>query len=332
MSRRPPRLRAVERRERRTSAPETLRTAEGCPGPRAIFIGFNALGDTLCTTPTIRAYRQRHPDAHITYIVQSAAFTRVLDGNPDIDVVLYSEFLSRHGMSRFSVEWLYEQPLDFTRASTLYRFDMNLVCTTKEAFEVHIARGFSTLLQVPIDSVRPIVRVTPEEQGQVAALVRRPYVVLSMHSNANPAREGGEGRVKDWPVDRYEALCAYLRQQGFKDIVAIGSEFDTRRVSPMWRNLYGLPIKVVAALLEDAGLVLTLENGIGHLAHAVDAPMVMLYSRIVPLGWAEPVEATRCRVIYGDTWTVALDEVIAAADSIVRGDEDASSVRSRSRV
>ena len=47
-------------------------------------------------------------------------------------------------------------------------------------------------------------------------------------------------------------------------------------------------------------MVITLENGLGHLSHAVDAPMVMIYSNIVPLGWANPVEARRCAVLYGD--------------------------------
>ena len=58
--------------------------------PDAIFVGFNALGDTLCTTPVIRAYRRRYPRARISYIVQGAPYTRVLDANPDIDLVLYS--------------------------------------------------------------------------------------------------------------------------------------------------------------------------------------------------------------------------------------------------
>ena len=92
----------------------------------------------------------------------------------------------------------------------------------------------------------------------------------------------------------YAGTCA---ARGIEDIVAIGSEFDDRRPSPWWRNLHGLPIKVVAALLHDATLVVTLENGIGHLAHGVDAPIVMIYSNIVPLGWANPVEANRCQVL-----------------------------------
>ena len=104
--------------------------------------------------------------------------------------------------------------------------------------------------------------------------------------------------------------------EGIEDIVAVGSEFDERRSNPLWRNLYGLPIKVVAALLQNAALVVTLENGIGHLAHAVDAPMVMIYSNIVPLGWANPVEATCCEVLYDDPRKITVDAVWAAAMTV----------------
>jgi ADP-heptose:LPS heptosyltransferase len=310
--------RPVRGRDRRTIESRADIGAAESARPRAIFVGFNALGDTLCTTPTIRAYRRRNPSAHITYIVQSTAFTRVLDGNPDIDVLLYSEFLSRHGMSRFSLEWVYQQPLDFTRAATLYHFDMNQVCTTKEAFEEHIAKGLSNLLQIPIDSVRPVVHVSAEERAVAATVAKRPYAVLSIHSNANPRRANGGGRVKDWPLERYEALSLHLRRQGIEDVIAVGSEFDERHSSPLWRNFYGLPIKVVAALLQDAALVVTLENGIGHLAHGVDAPMVMIYSNIVPLGWANPVEANRCKVLYDDPTRITVDAVIAAAETVMR--------------
>ena len=311
------RHRTLRGRGRRPHGPAAACPPEPADG-RAIFVGFNALGDTLCTTPAIRAYRRLHPDAHVTYIVQSASFTRVLDGNPDIDLLIYSEFLSRHGMNRFSVEWVYQQPLDFTRGATLYHFDMNQVCTTWEAFEQHIAKGLSALVRIPISSVRPVVHVTDQERAVAATVAGRPYAVLSMHSNANPCRKDGEGRAKEWPLERFEAVCRHLRQRGIEDIIAIGSEFDERHASPWWRNLYGLPIKVVAALLEGASLVVTLENGIGHLAHGVDAPMVMIYSNIVPRGWANPAEASRCEVLYDDPRRTTVDAVIAAADRVLR--------------
>jgi ADP-heptose:LPS heptosyltransferase len=313
-----PRERATRRRGARTITSRPRVDARAAVRPRAIFVGFNALGDTLCTTPAVRAYRRLHPDAHISYIAQSAPFTRVLDANPDIDLLLYSEHLSRYGLTRFSMEWLYQQPLDFSEPATMYLFDMNQVCTTKEAFEEHIAIGLSKLVQIPIDSRRPVVHVTNDERITAGKIASGRYAVVSMHSNSNPKRTDGQGRVKDWPAERFEAVCRHLRSRGIDDIVAVGSEFDERRSSPMWRDLYGLPIKIVAALLQDASLVVTLENGLGHLAHAVDAPAVMIYSNVVPIGWAYPVEASCCEVLYDDPSRIPAAAVIAAAQRVMQ--------------
>ena len=59
--------------------------------------------------------------------------------------------------------------------------------------------------------------------------------------------------------------------------------------------LYGLPIKVVAALLEKAACVVTLESGIGHLAYAVGARTVVIYSNMMPREWAQPADLGKVR-------------------------------------
>ena len=100
--------------------------------------------------------------------------------------------------------------MDFSRGGDVYHFDMNQVCTTWEAFEEHIAKGFSRLVRIPIDGVRPVVHVTAEERASPRHGAPRPYAVLSMHSNANPPRSAGTGRVKDWPLERFAALCRHL--------------------------------------------------------------------------------------------------------------------------
>ncbi|MEK7405351.1 MAG: glycosyltransferase family 9 protein [Acidobacteriota bacterium] len=282
---------------------------------KAVFIGHNALGDTLCTTPVIRAFRGANPEVFIIYVVQNAGFCRVLDGNPDIDLVLYNEWMYLHGMTRFSQEWLHSLPLDLAETTLLYQFDIRQVCTTAEAFQEHISIGFSKLLGIPIESVRPVVTISPEEERLARCFTAMPYVVFSMHSIANPLLDNGQGRAKDWPPENWLCLAGQIRNWGDFDVIAVGSEKDTQTASPLIRNLYGLPIKIVAALLREAACVVTLENGIAHLCAAVDAPTVEIYSDIVPRAWANPAESTCCRVFFGNPREIGCAEIAAAVKS-----------------
>lgn len=283
---------------------------------KAIFLGFNALGDTLCTTPVIRAFRAANPDTFIVYLVQNATFCRVLDGNPDIDLVLYNETMYIYGLTKFDQQWLLSLPLDLKETTNLYRFDLRLYCTSMDVFQEHISVGFSKLLGIPINDTRPVVVVNAEEQRQARSFVSKPYVVFSMHSIANPERKDGQGHVKDWPRENWLCLAEQIRSWGDFDVIAVGSEKDAQILSPLMRNLYGLPIKVVAALLQNAACVVTLENGLAHLAAGVDAPTVQIYSDIVPLGWAKPADASCWKVFYGDPQKMSCHEVGAAVKEI----------------
>lgn len=282
---------------------------------RAFFIGCNALGDTLCTTPAVRSFRQANPNVFIAYIVQNATYCRVLDGNPDIDLVIYNEHLWLRGMDGFAVEWFHTLPLEVEETTPLYHFDMNAVCSSEASFHEHIAMGLAKSVGIPIQSVRPVVQVTEEERRTARLLVRRPYVIFSRHSNANPRLPDGSG-AKDWPDQNWRTLAESLHRRGF-DVVSVGSETDSRFGSPHARDLHGLPIKVLAALLESAACLVTLENGVAHLAAGVDVPIVELYSTIVPLEWAYPAEMTRREVIYEVPGSVSFDRVASAVNRML---------------
>jgi ADP-heptose:LPS heptosyltransferase len=282
---------------------------------KAFFIGCNALGDTLCTTPVVRAFRERHPDTFITYVTQNATYCRVLDANPDIDLVLYNEHLWLHGTTTLTQDWVLSLPLALHEPAVLYHFDMTAVCTRAESFCDHIAKGFARLLGIPISSVRPVVRVTAEECRVASTLVVSPYAVFSMHSNANPVGSDGV-RAKDWPLAHWVQLATELRRRGI-DVIAVGAEHDWRPPADVLRSLYGLPIKIVAALLERAACVVTLENGLAHLAHGVDARMVELYAPIVPAAWAAPADASRAHVIYKHPQQITVAEVIHGVSAVM---------------
>ena len=278
---------------------------------RAVFLGLNALGDTLCTTPAIRAYRRKYPEATIIYVTQSAPFCRVLDKNPDIDLLLYSEHLYFNGLPGPDqmVAWLQTLPIDLRESATLYRLDLNLVCQTAEVFQSHISEAFARLVQVDLESTRPLIFLDEHDRRAAQVFARRPYVVLSPHSVSNPERTDGRGRRKDWPIENWSELASRIAATGEFDLYAIGSERDTWIDIPHARRLHGLPIRTLAALLEQAACVVTVENGIAHLCAAVRASTVELYSNLMPLAWAKPAEGSRTRLLYGDPLETTCEQV-----------------------
>lgn len=285
---------------------------------KAFFIGFNRLGDFLCTTPVIRSFRQLNPLTFITYIVQDAPYCKVLEGNPDIDRIIYSKELYQHGEKILSEEWLRTLPIDIEEPSYLYRFNIHEVCrVTPTVFNDHISRGFARVLGIPVDSVRPVVRLSQTETEEARALVKKPYILISMHASSEVVATGGHRVLKDWLLERWLRLAKSIHALGDVDVIAVGAETDLQVPSRYFRNLYGLPIKVVAALLREAACVVTVESGILHLCHAVDAPVVAIFSRYVPFSWAFPREAGCCRIIYKDPRSVSSDEVFSAVKSIL---------------
>lgn len=284
---------------------------------RAIFLSLNALGDTLCITPALRAFRKANPGVSITVITQAAPFTRVLDGNPDIDLLIYSERMYLNGIPERRDQWINMLPIALRDTATLYMMDLRAVVTGAEAFQQHISKAFAKIVGLETESVRPVVVLDDLERRAARMLTPKPYAVLSWHSVSNPEREDGQGRKKDWPAECWRELARRVREEFDLDVFTIGSERDPFPTEPGVQPLHGLPIKVVAALLENAACVITVENGIGHLSAAVDAPLVLIYSNLMPLPWANPAEATACKAIYKDPRQTTVNEVLDAMDRVL---------------
>lgn len=286
----------------------------------AVFLGHNALGDTLCTTPSLRAFRRAHPNTRIFYITQNSGFCRILEHNPDIDLVIYSDHMWMKGVSEVDQNWLRALPVDYRGGpANLYRLDMRAFVTTHEAFQQHISQGFAKMFDLELDSVKPTVVLTEYDRRALKLFDRgRPYILFSMHSVSNPDRKDGNGKAKNWPAANWEELARRIHSWDCFDVIAIGAEGDPRPTDlPNVRALYGLPIRTTAALIENAACLVTVENGIAHLAAAFDPPVVELYSDIVPLAWAKPAASKNCRILYGDPHTFDVDQVASLVEQHV---------------
>jgi ADP-heptose:LPS heptosyltransferase len=203
------------------------------------------IGDTLFATPTVRALRQRFPQAHIAALV-FATNAGVLYANEDIDEVIlhptrqsfsplaYLRFLRAMWRRRFTlavefrpyVWWLSLLCGVWRRLSLdipLYQWVIPLGARPWK--HRHAISSYATvprMLGLRIDGSRLIVRTTEADRAWVASLLStqgiRPHDrVIALH----PGGEGFRG-MKRWEAARFSALGDRLARRYGARIVIVG--------------------------------------------------------------------------------------------------------------
>jgi lipopolysaccharide heptosyltransferase II len=158
--------------------------------------------------------------------------------------------------------------------------------------EQHAIDRYLTLAEAVGCARRPVefrFAVDDEDRRHVAGLVPpRPYAVLMPGTN---------WATKQWPVERFAALVAPLRERLKLEAVVAGGPDTTDLAAriPGATNLAGKTnLRQLVALLERAALVVANDSGPMHVAAALGRPLVTPYGptnpvRTGPYGRAESV-------------------------------------------
>jgi heptosyltransferase-1 len=127
------------------------------------------------------------------------------------------------------------------------------------------------------------LRVPREFEGEREPAGRRPPdapVALLFHGTSKDE--------KRWPVEHWAALGRELAARGFSIELPWGSEAERERAreiaSAMWNAtvLPKLTVTQVAQRIERASLVVGVDTGFAHLAHALTKPTVMVFVATSP--------------------------------------------------
>ena len=334
--------------------------------PRKILIiKLRYIGDVLLATPVFAALRARFPDSHLTALVNPGT-EGVLVHNPDLDETWVLErggWLNQLRFLRALRARQFDCVIDLTdgdRSAILAmasgascRIGFNDEqrwrgrCYTHVAVRGHpprhrIERELSALDPLGIAAeIRKPVLVTCDEDDRTAvqllrslgvdlqgALVTQPLVLL---------QPGARYWFKAWPAERFAALADLLTVR-FGCRILIGGNAKEREVGErIARHSQCAPIllhgttslPVYAAILKRASLAVTNDNGLMHMAAAVETPLVALFGPSHPAEWgpggtvAEVLyKGLDCRVCFHPTCTreeencmklIAVEEVFAAA-------------------
>lgn len=287
-----------------------------------VIRGLNwRLGDSLMTTPYIRAVRRLFPKAAVALIIPPRV-ARVFEGSPDINEILLYDTQTTHRSIASRIAFaLALRKRNFDAAFLLQRafeaaFIMRIAGIPVRLGYDSDGRGFllthrvaeerwspasatchqieynmkmlAAYFTLPDDtalSIYPLPRdrssLTAKLAGSCIDIDRDDYLVLG------PGTSYGVARL--WDRERWRALIGRLAaERPALKYVIIGAEHDAGWTSltdvPNTVNLVGkTDIGELISLMQTSRCVVTIDNGNTHLACALSKPLVALFGTANPL-------------------------------------------------
>jgi len=285
---------------------------------RVLIIKPSSLGDVIHATPILPALRALLPDAHVSWVVNKS-LRSLLEGRPDLDQVItydkggsgitarglvgLSKLCATLTRSRFDLtidlQGLLRSGLMTAAAGSPVRVGLEDAREGARFFYTHRVSASRTSihavdrvlivaealgLESPKAEFRPPVREEDEEwAGRALEGVPGPRLILNM---------GARWETKRWPVEHFAEVARRAVSEFGAGIVAVGASEDRHLAEALQRHLGAIPVLdlcgrtnllQLAAVARRADLFLSNDTGPIHLAAAVGAPVVGVYTSTDPL-------------------------------------------------
>jgi lipopolysaccharide heptosyltransferase I len=284
------------------------------PAQRIGFIKPSALGDIVHSLPVLTALRERYPQASITWIV-NRGYEPLLGGHPDLDATLaFDRTASRRGwLAALIYYWRFLQEIRRQRfdliidAQGLFRSGlMALASGAKRRVGLSSAREGAgwfytdTVSVADFNAIHAVDRywliaealgvgdgpkrfripIGTSERNWASECLRdvpRPWIVMAA---------GSRWVTKRWLPAHFAELARRAQERYDGAIVFVGSGDEAElsaaiacELSGVWRDLTGrTTLPQLAAVIEQADLMIANDTGPLHLAAALGRPLVAPYT------------------------------------------------------
>ncbi len=281
------------------------------------------LGDALMTTPALRQLSRELPERHrLRLLVRNLPNRLIFGHNPHFRAETAPDDLLQLYGQMPPGEWTDADVGPCVRLAAGTAFDYSVARGGK----LHLAEGFAVQLGVTLDSLHYDLRLNYADQNAAieswnhfnkGAERNGPTVLCAPYSTNCHSRKGGvANKMVPWPV--WEEVYARLREDF--SLWFLAGEGEPPAFAPD-RWLVGYPIRTVAAWLPWVAAVVAVDNGLGHVAQAMDASIVSIVAATAPA--MVSLSATRGRFqlidhhgMPGGILGVAADEIVDAVRRI----------------
>jgi predicted lipopolysaccharide heptosyltransferase III len=298
---------------------------------KILLIQLRRLGDLILTTPAISALRGHIPGAQIDLAVshESAPLLPAIQG-------LQTTFLTKLGLRDF-LTWMqirragFDCVIDFTRndrsawltvlASAARRivsdrlkikskfrarlYNEFVDCAMKDMHTVDYGLALLQPLGISAAASDPVLHLPRAAQESASAIIsgqirHQPFAIF----------HPGSARVeKFWESERWSEVIEFAATElGFLPVLSGGrNELERTHLAAIREKVRAtvldlsgqLDLLTLAALLEHAGLLVTVDSAPMHLASAAGTPQVVLFGPTNPFHW-RPRESPAA-ILFGDS-------------------------------
>jgi heptosyltransferase-2 len=261
---------------------------------RLLLVRFSSLGDIVLTTPLLRAIRQKHPRANLTFATKHV-YAPLIETNPNVTSVAalaagesiaafarrigrapYDYLLDLHGNLRTLIlrRFLRGRWRRYDSRRTERHLLTWLGIGTRATPRPVADRYFDAALDLDVtpDGGPAELFTTAQDDARAAETVQGDYVVLA---------PGARHATKRWPPSHWRALATTIRKGGVQ-VVGLGLPHERHLLpGPHVIEAYGLPLRGMVALCRGARAVVSNDSGLLHVASAVATPLVALFGPTV---------------------------------------------------
>lgn len=249
---------------------------------RVLFKSCNLIGDCLNISPALRAWHAKHPET-------------------DIDLLTLRDHVAglykRMGVP---LNLIYDTPA-VEEYDFFFDFDVNAAFSLGELKKIHVTQAYAELLNVDIAGMG--LTYEPEEEEHEKGLI-----LVSASSRSCASWEGkAPNKMLPWPV--WAHILVLLRQYG--PVGILGGPQDRLPLPVAEREYYlGQPLNRVALMLRDAKMLVTIDNGLAHLAASQKTKAVEFYPACLGKHWIIPMGNPDLLVYQMDPMRLQMEEAI----------------------
>ena len=278
-----------------------------------LIIKPSSLGDVVHSLPTLKALRDRFPEARLSWVI-NRELSNILEGNPYLDEIIpferryrgfytFTKGLRRKGFDLIiDLQGLFRSGLmallsgakkrigfaNGRESSPMFYTDTVPVAT----MEMHAVDRYLLIAEhlgakTEDSEDRDFTINFSKEEDYIRRLFKEKDLEGEKIIVINPS---GRWKTKRWPVEKFAALADLINKEKGASVILIGGPADVElatevelRAKAEIINIAGMTtLKQLAALLSKVSLLVTNDSGPMHIAATVGTPVIALFGPTDP--------------------------------------------------